>query len=31
VRNITNGSDHLAPLSRCRKINGQPGLVEAAE
>jgi hypothetical protein len=23
VRNVTNGSDHLAMLSRCRKINGQ--------
>jgi hypothetical protein len=24
VRNINNGSDHLAQLSRCRKINAQP-------
>ena len=24
VRNLQNGSDHLALLSRCRKINGQP-------
>jgi hypothetical protein len=24
VRNVQNGSDHLAFLSRCRKINGQP-------
>lgn len=23
VRNVVNGSDHLALLSRCRKINGQ--------
>jgi hypothetical protein len=23
VRNVQNGSDHLAMLSRCRKINGQ--------
>lgn len=30
VRNVVNGSDHLALLSRCRKINGQP-LAEAAE
>jgi len=31
VRNVLNGSDHLALLSRCRKINGQPGVAEAAE
>lgn len=31
VRNVLNGSDHLALLSRCRKINGQPPLAEAAE
>lgn len=31
VRNVQNGSDHLALVSRCRKINGQPGLAEAAE
>ena len=24
VRNVQNGTDHLAMLSRCRKINGQP-------
>jgi hypothetical protein len=30
VRNVTNGSDHLALLARCRKINGQV-LAEAAE
>jgi hypothetical protein len=24
VRNLQNGTDHLAMLSRCRKINGQP-------
>lgn len=24
VRNVQNGADHLALLSRCRKINGQP-------
>jgi hypothetical protein len=30
VRNIQNGSDHLALISRCRKINGQP-LARAAE
>lgn len=23
VRNIVNGADHLALISRCRKINGQ--------
>lgn len=23
VRNVQNGADHLALLSRCRKINGQ--------
>jgi hypothetical protein len=30
VRNVVNGSDHLAWLCRCRKINGQP-VAEAAE
>lgn len=30
VRNVETGSDHLAMLSRCRKINGQP-LAPAAE
>lgn len=30
VRNIDTGTDHLALLSRCRKINGQP-LAVAAE
>jgi len=30
VRNVETGTDHLALLSRCRKINGQP-LVQAAE
>jgi hypothetical protein len=24
VRNVLSGTDHLAMLSRCRKINGQP-------
>lgn len=24
VRNIQNGTDHLALVSRCRKVNGQP-------
>jgi ABC-type tungstate transport system permease subunit len=24
VRNVQNGADHLALISRCRKINGQP-------
>jgi hypothetical protein len=24
VRNVQNGTDHLALISRCRKINGQP-------
>lgn len=24
VRHLDNGSDHLAMISRCRKINGQP-------
>lgn len=24
VRNLQNGTDHLALVSRCRKINGQP-------
>ena len=31
VRNVLNGADHLALLSRCRKINGQPPLEAAAE
>jgi len=31
VRNVLNGTDHLAQLARCRKINGQPPLAEAAE
>lgn len=30
VRNVVNGADHLALVSRCRKINGQT-LAEAAE
>jgi hypothetical protein len=30
VRNVQNGTDHLALLSRCRKINAQP-LAAAAE
>jgi hypothetical protein len=30
VRNVVNGADHLAMISRCRKINGQT-LAEAAE
>ena len=30
VRNVINGVDHLALLSRCRKINGQP-VAAAAE
>jgi hypothetical protein len=30
VRNVQNGADHLALLSRCRKINGQ-ALAQAAE
>jgi hypothetical protein len=30
VRNVSNGSDHLALVSRCRKINGQV-LDQAAE
>jgi len=30
VRNVVNGADHLALLSRCRKINGQ-SLAQAAE
>lgn len=24
VRNVQNGADHLALISRCRKINGAP-------
>jgi hypothetical protein len=31
VRNVANGADHLAMVSRCRKINGQPPLTQAAE
>ena len=30
VRNVLTGADHLAILTRCRKINGQQ-LAEAAE
>jgi hypothetical protein len=30
VRNVVNGADHLAPLSRCRRIEAQP-LAMAAE
>jgi hypothetical protein len=30
VRNVLDGADHLALLSRCRKINGQP-VAEARE
>lgn len=30
VRNVSNGSDHLALVARCRKINGQ-ALDQAAE
>jgi hypothetical protein len=30
VRNVQNGSDHLALLVRCRRINGQT-LAQAAE
>ena len=30
VRNVQNGSDHLALVIRCRKINGQT-LAQAAE
>jgi hypothetical protein len=30
VRNVQNGADHLALLSRCRRINGQT-LSDAAE
>jgi hypothetical protein len=30
VRNVQSGEDHLALLTRCRKINGQP-LSAAAE
>lgn len=26
VRNTDNGADGLTPLSRCRKINGQPAV-----
>lgn len=26
VRNVLTGSDHLALVSRCRKINGQPAV-----
>jgi len=31
VRNVSNGADHLALISRCRKINSQPALAQAAE
>jgi len=31
VRNVANGADHLALIARCRKINGQPPLAQAAE
>ncbi|MFL5295779.1 MAG: hypothetical protein ACJ798_05285 [Phenylobacterium sp.] len=31
VRNVSDGADHLALVSRCRKINGQPPLAQAAE
>jgi hypothetical protein len=31
VRDLTSGADHLAPLSRCRKINGPANLANAAE
>jgi hypothetical protein len=31
VRNVSNGADHLALISRCRKIDGQPQLAQAAE
>lgn len=30
VRNLQNGTDHLALVSRCRKINGQPADEAAA-
>ncbi|RAK60940.1 hypothetical protein DJ021_14540 [Phenylobacterium hankyongense] len=30
VRNVQNGADHLALVSRCRKINGQ-AFAQAAE
>jgi hypothetical protein len=30
VRNVSDGSDHVAMVSRCRKINGQP-VAAAAE
>jgi hypothetical protein len=30
VRNVQNGADHLAMVSRCRKINGQ-AFAQAAE
>ena len=30
VRNVSNGSDHVAMVARCRKINGQP-VAAAAE
>ena len=29
VRNLQNGTDHLALISRCRKINGQPATPSA--
>jgi len=31
VRNVQNGADHLALLSRCRKIDAGQVLAEAAE
>ena len=31
VRNISTGADHLALLSRCRKIDAQAPLAQAAE
>jgi hypothetical protein len=31
VRNVANGADHLALIVRCRKINGQAPLAQAAE
>ena len=29
VRNLSNGADHLAMVSRCRRINDQPALLAA--
>lgn len=31
LRNVTDGSDHLAPLSRCRKLPPDANLKHAAE